>query len=417
MPTAVSFERNERVYVQGESAFGIIPNAAGVATLAAANAMRHIDVSLTPDETMIVREDKTGDRTETAGEVGRYMGNFSLKQTHATNGTPGTACDANPVLESLFCAANTVRTGTTSVSACTTGAAYSVTTVAPHTWLSGQVVWVPKTAAGAPWGAFVITVTGASAFILIGANSAVSITAATAIARANVEYTLGNLAAKSFDLWRFRTPATIRQEVGIGCLTASAKWDAGGDEGQKVDFSGPCKWITDNLSLANGVTDSDQNAGLTTFPVEPTSPVTNGTLMASFLGYAVINGVAQAKLRSWSISHNSGLALPQEYIGTRYGNEPEAGMRSTLVDFVIDDDDLAGSQLIYQAAQAATRIDCVFVTGNQTQGNTAVFYVRGVQLKMPKTTAGGQKFTRSYSQCKAHGSGVATLDELKLVHC
>lgn len=414
MPTNVSFDRDERVYPQLEASFGIIPNSGGAATVGNANCARHISVELMCDETDIVREDKTGDRTQTASGIGRYLASWRANASLVSNGVAGVAPDWDPLFQCVFLTAPTLTaSGSATVASCTTGSNYQVTFSAAHGMANYDAIWIPPSAAGAPWGAFVITVVSSTVVTLIGANSTVAISVSTIASRKCVAYALSDQPSKSMSLWRFTTPASLRQEVALGCVADSFGVSAGGNEGVKWTASGPAKWKLDSKSFADSIPDTDQKGGLTAFPTEPSAPVTNGTIQPAFMGYLVVNGVALPKVRSWNFTHTASIGLPQEYIGTRYGQTPEAGMRNTALDIVLDDDDAASSQALYELAQAKTAVDVIGVIGNLSAGNTFVFIFRGVQLKMPATESTGNKFARHYTGI-AHGSGVATLDEVKM---
>lgn len=415
MPTNVSYDRDERCYIQAETSFGIVPNASGTATLAGSNAARHISMELMSDVTDLVREDKTGDRTRTPSALGRFLATWKAAASLVSNGTAGVAPDWDAVWAAVFGNPSALTAaGTATVSTCSTGANYQVTFTAAHGMTSYDGIWIPASAVGAPWGGFVVQVISATVVQLLGVNSAVAITATTIASRKCAAYTLGNLASKSFDFWRFVTPSTLRQEVAIGCVVSTFGVSAGGNENAKWSANGAAKWKLDSLSYADSIPDADQKGGLTSFPAEPGSPVTNGTPIPSFMGYIAMNGVPFPKVRSWGVNHQAGFDLPQEYIGTRYGQTPDAGDRVTTIDILLDDDDATGSQQLYELAQAKTTFDFIGVIGNLTQGNTFIYFLRGVQLNMPSTETTGRKFTRHYTGT-AHGSGVATLDELKMI--
>ncbi|MGE5568545.1 MAG: hypothetical protein ACM3S5_05850 [Rhodospirillales bacterium] len=109
---AFSFARNERIFLQKETAFGTIPNTSGTATVAGSNCCRHIKAALTPEVALLVRQDKTGSRTMTAGVAGRKTGKWSLEMSLAGNGAPGVVPDCDPVLAALFGADGVVVAGT-----------------------------------------------------------------------------------------------------------------------------------------------------------------------------------------------------------------------------------------------------------------------------------------------------------------
>lgn len=99
---AFANSRNERLYLQLESAFGTINNSSGTATVANGDACRHINASFNFDPELLDRPDKTGSLGKTAGIRGRGAGQWSISQSLAGSGTAGTAPDCDPILQCGF---------------------------------------------------------------------------------------------------------------------------------------------------------------------------------------------------------------------------------------------------------------------------------------------------------------------------
>lgn len=79
---ATGNSRNERIYLNMESSYGVIPNTTGAASVAGSDYCAHIGFTMTPSVAMIVRPAKTGTRTIRAGVSGRraasWSGNFEM---------------------------------------------------------------------------------------------------------------------------------------------------------------------------------------------------------------------------------------------------------------------------------------------------------------------------------------------------
>ncbi len=101
-----SLSRMERLYLQKQSVFGEIPggNLASptTANVAGGDACRFIRMRVTNETAVIVRPDKTGSRSQTAGIKGRTFGRWSAEMSLVGNGTAGTVPDCDPLLVGLF---------------------------------------------------------------------------------------------------------------------------------------------------------------------------------------------------------------------------------------------------------------------------------------------------------------------------
>ncbi len=116
MPSNYSLSRLERLYLQKQPTFGVIPggnlSSPTTASVAGGNACRFIRMRLTNETAVIVRPDKTGSRSQTAGIKGRTFGRWSMEMSMVGNGSAGTAPDADPLLTALFGKDPTVVGGT-----------------------------------------------------------------------------------------------------------------------------------------------------------------------------------------------------------------------------------------------------------------------------------------------------------------
>jgi len=101
---------NERIYIQKEASFGVIPNSTGTPTLANGDACRHRKATLNAVQGIITRPDKTGTLSATIGIGGRKAATWSLEMSLASS-VAGTVPDCDPLLEALFGKAGAVGTG------------------------------------------------------------------------------------------------------------------------------------------------------------------------------------------------------------------------------------------------------------------------------------------------------------------
>jgi len=254
---AFSLARNERVYLQLQSALNTIPNTTGTATVGNANACRHVKCGLQNSVAVIKRPDKTGTRTPTAGTAGRKFATWSLQQGLAANGAAGTKPDTDPLLECLFGQAGSIKSGTVAVTGAS-NAAPIVITATGHALASYDVVSVTavggNTAANGIW---MIEFVDANSFKLIGSVGNAAYSSGGSVSKAGVKYGLSD-SIPSFCLWSFRTPAAIEQRVVFGCVVNEAVFNLGQDVAD-WNASGEGVWMLTSDEFANS--DSDQKGG------------------------------------------------------------------------------------------------------------------------------------------------------------
>ena len=103
--------RNERMYLQLEDSYGVIPNVGGAATIAGSDACLFSKLVLTNTVPIIPRPDKTGSRSIGVGQVGRKGGTWSIEASLAGSGAAGTPPDIDVLLHCIFGKAGTIVGG------------------------------------------------------------------------------------------------------------------------------------------------------------------------------------------------------------------------------------------------------------------------------------------------------------------
>jgi hypothetical protein len=332
-----AFSRNERIYLQKETAFGTIPNTGGTASVSGSSACRHVKASLTPEVALLVRPDKTGARTATAGVAGRKIGKWSVEMSLAANGAAGVVPDCDPLLVALFGADATINAGV------------------------------------------------------------------------SVSYALADV-VKSLCLWRFRTPAAVMQQVAFGAVLNEATFNLGQDIAS-WSASGECMWVLDSVNFSG--TDATGKGGLTAFPSEPASPVTNGGIIAGFTGQATFDGNVLANIRTATLKITTGNSIVKDTFGSYYGTTPEGDMRAVALSFGIYDDDASGTTNLYQKAISKSPINVTLQIGTVT-GSKWTFTIKGIQLAVPSLDDGQRRWSASFGDSQASGSSITALDEVAL---
>lgn len=403
------FSRAETFFLQNESSYGIIPNAGGTATVAAANACAMIQFKMNRTADSIVRKDKTGSRTMTAGIAGRQIASWNSNMSLVTNGTAGVAPDADPILTSLFGAPSTSKTGTATITAASNATPISVTAAA-HGFSEYDVVNVTgvvgNTAANGIWA---IHVVDTNTFTLLGSVGNAAYVSGGSANRTSVVY-IPTDAQPSFTGWSFRSPSTAVQRAVFGSVAKQGIFNLGEDIAT-WQANGDAMWVADSANF--GSLSGPELGGLTAFPVMPTNPVVNGVGIAGFKGRAVLNGSTIARIRTAQIKYGSGLDLPRDLFGTAFTDAPEADSRQVFTSFGMYEDDSAGQAALELAAIRKTSLDFVFNIGT-VPGSTYVFVIRGIQLAAPDRDDGQRAFTMTYGDSQAYGSGLSAFNEVRV---
>lgn len=411
---ATSLSRLERVYMQDQSNFLYIPggNAAGsgTATLSAGDAVRHIAVTLDAAVGTLVRRDKTGSRTATAGSRGRSAGDWSFEASLAPNGTPGTVPDFEPLLKSVFGQASTVNSGSNSVTGAT-NATPIVITAAGHTLADGDLVTISgvggNTAANGIW---VVDNVAGNDFELVGSAGNAAYTSGGTASEANLKYSFVDQPILPFTLWSFRQPSTVTQRCAYGCIPQELTLNLGQDVAE-FSASGRCRFVTDTAYFSSG--DVDETGGLSAFPSEPASPVTNGGIIAGFTGRAVLGGSNIARIRQATVKCSNGGAVVTDNFGSYLPDETEGAERNVTVAFSLYDSDEAAVDAIKVASITKTGVEFIFNIGTVV-GSTVVVRLKGVQIESPRHDDSGNKFVLDYPESRAFGSSLTSLDELTM---
>jgi hypothetical protein len=229
------------------------------------------------------------------------------------------------------------------------------------------------------------------------------------IVAGSVLYALGD-ASPSLVIWDFNTPATVTQRALMGAVASKAKFDLGADE-PAVEFSGPGLTVceSDNFATADAIT----KAGLTAFPTEPASPVTNGIAPPGFTGSISLDGNTFNTYRTGSIVIDVERELPMDGFNSYYGLTPAAGLRNVSTDWSMYDDDSANLQTLKAAAAAGTPVTLTFQIGT-VAGSKWMFTLNNVLLPKPKYDYSGKRRTISFTGARAHDTTIGAKDAITI---
>lgn len=400
-----ALSRLERLYLQVETTYGQIPNTTGTATVGNSNACRLIKFSLENQAALIKRPDKTGTRSQQVGVLGRKFGTWSAEMSIAPNGVAGMAPDMDPLMQGIMGQAGTATSGTGTITGATNATPIVVT--AANSFANGDVVYISGVTGnlGAN-GFFMLTAVSGSGFTLVGSvGTGVYVSGGTA-SRVAYKYTLSD-SIPSLSLWSFRQPSTIDQRVGFGSVVQEMVMQLGQDVAT-IQFNGESLWSLQSNQFS--VADLTQQGGLSAFPTEPSSPVTNGGMIAGFTGLLAVNGNKIATLRTASVRTRSANVTIKDTFGSYYPNSVEGDEREITIDMSIYEDDSATYQNLIALSQNKTPVTIPMVVGTQS-GSVMVLVMNNVQLAAP-THEEQRRYIANWSGSTAHGSSLTARDEL-----
>ena len=423
-----SFSRLERAYVQTQPVFGTIPNSSGTATVTGTNAMRFMKMELQNDPALLVRQDKTGTRSQEGMVLGRKVGRWNIQLDVAANGTAGVVPDCDPILQAIFGQTAAIGAGTFAISS-STNATPIVVTCAAHGIPTGTFAVVTilnhtiNTNANGVWLAYAassttLTLCGSIGNGVGGASGNVSLV--------NVQYTFVDDISQ-FSLWSFRQPATLDQRVAHTCVVQEATFNLNQDVAN-WSAQGECLWVLRSSDFSNS--DSFQQGGLGSFPTEPATPVTNGTIVPGFTGRFVAaqsvastsasafaaNAFTFTTIRNGTMRLQTANLLVRDTFGSYYATLTEGDVRNIELTFNIYDDDSAAVNNLKHWGDAKLPIDVVINLGTVV-GNIWVFYFKNVFLAGHVLGDGQLRFDATYSNNRATTTTLAVKDEFSLTIC
>jgi hypothetical protein len=409
-----SLSRLERLFLQMQTAFGTIPNSSGTATVAAANACRHIKATLTNEVATLMRRDKTGSRTATQGVAGRKYGRWSTEMSLAPNGTVAVAPDCDPILQCLYGQAPTVTTAATTTAGASSAASPVQLTATGH-GLGATNAFVAFVLSGHSTtlnGAWVAQVVDANTLSLLGSTAAQGGGTGGTIQKGSVKYSLSD-SIPSFAMWSARSPLTLNQRVAFGCVAQNGQFNLGADIAEWT-ADGECLWALDSDFWSTA--DVTQKGGLTAFPDLTTpfnSAVTNGGIIAGFTGKAVLNGNSLASLRSGTLKIGTGNQVVKDLFGSYYPDSAEGDERNATLSFSLYDDDSTAQQNLRQLGITKTAFDTVLQVG-VVAGSTVMFLCRGVQIPPHVLDDGQRRFVSNINDARCFGSSITAKDEVTM---
>lgn len=321
-----SLSRLEYLFLTVESTFGQAVSPSN------SNYCRHIKCTMENDRNLLIRKDKTGNRSVLPGIQGRATAKWSTNMSLVTSGSSAVP-DCDPLFQMLF-------------GQPASGRSYSLTDA---------------------------IVTG--------------------------------------NLWRFRDPSTLDQQVATGAVLKTATFTLGQDIAE---------WTAEGTALGIlgsnffHVADVTQKGGLGSFPTRPSAPVANGNAIAGFTGQISVDSQVLATIRTANIKVDTGNELVTDTFGSYYATSAEGAERKVTFGFNLYDDDTSGAETVKEAADSKAPITAIVQIGTATN-NIYTFTVKNIQLESPALDDNALRFVATYRDSPAAETSIGALDEFSMV--
>jgi hypothetical protein len=233
--------------------------------------------------------------------------------------------------------------------------------------------------------------------------------APTVSAGTSVAYALAD-AVVPVTVGHYRLPSTVQQQIAFGTVFESAEWGFMDGVVAKWKASGQAVYSPDSLSFS--ALDTNGKGGLGAFPVEPTSPVTNGSPAAAFQGSITLDGTAVTTLKSGNLKFSRPVE-PEYSFGSEYPTSMSPDVRSIGLTFSLWDDDSTYMSDLLQKGVGDAVIGATLVIGN-VAGNIWTFVLKGLQVVPPSLEDGSKRWSANFDEESASASSITALDEIAL---
>lgn len=205
-------------------------------------------------------------------------------------------------------------------------------------------------------------------------------------------------------------PSSVDQLIGFGTIVPSARIQLGGPIPQ-IDFSLLSRWVLQKDLFA--ATETAGRGGLSSFPTEPSAPVTNGVPPRGRTGVITLDGQTYTTFRTGSIDINSGKSLSDPDWNSVYPGDPQSGFRTVGLSLEMYDDDSANLAALKGKALSKTPVDISLQIG-AVAGNIFTALFKNIVLPMPQYGWGDTRRTLSFSGLQAAATSATSKDEFRL---
>lgn len=233
--------------------------------------------------------------------------------------------------------------------------------------------------------------------------------AKTVVSSTSVTYAL-DTNIYGLSIFNYRTPSTVTQQIAHGAVVDRAVFTLGEDVAQ-AEFSGPALWVLDDDEFSTA--DVTAKGGLSAFPSEPGSPVTNGDMAVGFTGAITIDGVSYGTLRRATITMATETQLDNDAFNNYYAPSASRGVLNVGLEASIYDDDSSDLSALKVKAKNGTAFDATFEVGT-VAGNIWTFNLSNIVLE-PMTYDDGSRRYAVNLRGRAYATSLTSKDEIELV--
>lgn len=205
----------------------------------------------------------------------------------------------------------------------------------------------------------------------------------------------------------YRTPSTLNQKIGVGCLVNKAVFKIGEDIAE-FTAEGDAKYVVESDYFSSALT--EELCGLGSFPAEPGSPVSHGGIIAGFTGAITIGGNAQIRIRTATITIEPQAKVVRDTFGFYTPQTTEADFRMVTMAAQLYEDDSTAQQALRVAALNKTPLAASLTVGT-VAGNIANFTLNNILLASPDSDDSGLRYSMNFPESRAFGTSITSRDE------
>lgn len=219
-----------------------------------------------------------------------------------------------------------------------------------------------------------------------------------------------------FTLLEFPHGSTsLTSRVAWGCVPTKLTWNFNA-EFLTMDVTGAAGYIIDSTGFS--IFDTNAKAGLTAWPLEPTSPTVNGQPITGFgTGYTATIDTQDLslKVRVSTITFETGYTIVGDVYGSPYGIAIIPNTHTVSIALTaLDDDSSALNDLKIKADTDNTTINATIVAGT-VAGSIFTFNLNNIQLNAFDLKDDGAMVDVEIPESMAHASSIGAVDDFTII--